>query len=804
MYFPEQRHLQDDVHKESLQNPEEFWMHQAEQLYWHKKPERAIKMGKRKLKNGKSHTSWEWFPGGEISTCYNAVDRHVLAGRGTWPAIHYDSPVTKTKRTITYANLLEDVEVTAGFLREQGVKKGDVVLVYSEFIRAWWLGAWGRVNVRYLVSRPKRTWLSPVAQSANKGRVGESVLDERRGWLGTGTKATRYWRAPHPDHPPLFAELRVPHSHSTALSPTTLASISNADNPVPQIPAAVTAILATNRLGATHCVVFGGFSGSALGQRIDAVKPDVILTASCGIDGTKAPIPYAPLVHEGIREATHKPQRVIVYQREQVPWVIDEARGERSWQNLWLSAKARGVRAEAVPVASTDPCYISHTSGTTGAPKGVVRDSGGHAVGLHLSVAMVFGVPGPGGCIFAASDIGWVLGHAFIMMAPLLAGAATVLYEGKPIGTPDASAFWRIINEYDVTMLYCAPTALRAIKRDDPDARYMSKFGEKGGLRSLKGLFLAGERSEPSLIVEYQEFLNQWAAPGAQVIDNWWSTEVGSPITSRTLMPHAGFDRTTKIDNHPPALLKPGSAGKAMPGYNIQIVDDDGKPVAAGEMGNIVLGLPLPPTAFRTLWQDDERFYKGYLERFGGELMDTGDAGYIDKDGYVHVMARNDDVLNVSAHRLSSAAIEQALASHPLVAEGCVVAIPDALKGELPFAFVTLAVPDHPTSAIPDEQLQKELQGLVRSGVGAIASLGGVIQGSGMIPKTRSGKTLRRVLRELLANAAEGDFDAAVTVPSTVEDITAVEVARQKIREYFQVKGAAHKAVHTRAPRARL
>ncbi|BEI94563.1 uncharacterized protein CcaverHIS019_0701350 [Cutaneotrichosporon cavernicola] len=703
MYFPEQRHLQDDVHKESLQNPEEFWMHQADQLYWHKRPERAIKMGKRNLKSGKSHTTWEWFPGGEISTCYNAVDRHVVAGRGNWPAIHYDSPVTRTKRTITYANLLEDVEVTAGFLREQGVKKGDVVLVY-----------------------------------------------------------------------------------------------------MPQIPAAITAILAANRLGATHCVVFGGFSGPALGQRIDAVKPDVILTASCGIDGNKPAIPYGPLVHDGIKEATHKPKRVIIYQRTQAPWVIDEARGERSWQDLWYSAKARGVRAEAVPVASTDPVYISHTSGTTGAPKGVVRDSGGHAVGLHLSIAMVFGVPGPGGCVFSASDIGWVLGHAFIMMSPLLAGAATVLYEGKPVGTPDASAFWRIIEEYQVTMLYCAPTALRAIKRDDPDARFISKYGDRGGLRSLKGLFLAGERSEPSIIVEYQEFLNQYASPGAQVIDNWWSTEVGSPITSRTLMPHAGFDRTTKIDNHPPALLKPGSAGKAMPGYNIKVVDDDGKPVNAGEMGNIVLGLPLPPTAFRSLWQDDERFYKGYLERFGGELMDTGDAGYIDKDGYVHVMARNDDVLNVSAHRLSSAAIEQALASHPLVAEGCVVAIPDALKGELPFAFVTLAVPDHPTSAIPDEALQKELQGLVRSGVGAIASLGGVIQGSGMIPKTRSGKTLRRVLRELLANAAEGEFDAAVTVPSTVEDAAAVEVAREKIREYFKVKGGAHKAVHTRTPRARL
>lgn len=558
-------------------------------------------------------------------------------------------------------------------------------------------------------------------------------------------------------------------------------------------------MMASNRVGAAHCIVFGGFSGVALAQRIDAVKPSIILTASCGIDGTKPPIPYRPLVLEALKEAQHKTPRVIVYQREQVPWPINQETGERSWQELWYDAKVRGVKQEAIPVDSSDPCYIAHTSGTTGAPKGVVRDSAGHAVGLHLSSAMVFGVPGPGGVIFAASDIGWVLGHAWIIHAPLLVGAATVLYEGKPVGTPDSSAFWRIISEYKVTMMYCAPTALRAIKRDDPQNRFLREYGDKGGLRSLKGLFLAGERSEPSLITMYQEILNRYAAPGAQCIDNWWSTETGSPITSRTLMPHAGFDRKTKIDNHPPALLKPGSAGKVMPGFNLKVVDDDGKEVAPGDMGNIVLGLPLAPTAMRTLWEDEERFYKGYLKRFGGELLDTGDAGYIDKDGYVHVMARNDDVLNVSAHRLSSAAIEQAIASHPLVAEGCVVSIPDALKGELPFAFVTLSVPDHPRSAIPDKKLEQEIQNLVRGQVGAIASLGGIIQGTQMIPKTRSGKTLRRVLRELLANAVEGDFDAAVSVPSTVEDANAVEVSREKIREYFKARGDAHKAVHERA-----
>ncbi|UNI20732.1 Propionate--CoA ligase [Purpureocillium takamizusanense] len=692
-------HMQDDILRLSLDEPEKFWAHQAGHLSWHVKPTATLHHTKRTLAgSGVTHDSWEWFPGGEISTCYNCLDRHVVAGNGDEVAIFYDSPVTGAKERYTYARLLDEVEALAGALREQGVRRGDVVMLY-----------------------------------------------------------------------------------------------------MPMIPAAVVGILAVNRLGAIHSVVFGGFAPNALAQRIDACQPVALLTASCGIDGTKPPIAYRPLVEEAVSLAKHKPPRTIIWQRDQLRWnPTNRAQGQATWQKVVRSARARGVRAGCVPVKSSDPVYIIHTSGTTGAPKGVLREAGGHAVGLHLSISYLFNIHGPGDVAFTASDIGWVVGHSYIVYAPLLAGAATVLYEGKPVGTPDASAFWRVVEEYKVNTMFTAPTALRAIKRDDPENKFLSKIGERGGLRSLKALFLAGERSEPTLISMYQELLTKYAAPSAHVIDNWWSTEAGSPITGRALVPHAGRDRKTTARDHLPPALKPGSAGKAMPGFDIRIVDDDGAEVAKGTMGNIVLGMPLAPTGFRTLWADEERFYKSYLKRFQGKWLDTGDSGWIDEDGYVHVMSRNDDVLNVSAHRLSSGGIEQAIASHPLVAESCVVGIPDALKGQLPFAFITLSTPDHPTSAVPDARVASEIQDLVRRQVGAIASLGGVVQGKGMIPKTRSGKTLRRVLRELVDNAVHADFDKPVAVPSTVEDAGVVEVARAKVREYFEKHGARHAAVEQR------
>ncbi|TVY52453.1 Uncharacterized protein LCER1_G004621 [Lachnellula cervina] len=693
-------HPQDEVQHHSLTDPESFWAEQASHLHWHKKPTSTLSRHKKPLKSGVNHDHWEWFPGGEISTCYNCVDRHVHAGNGDQTAIIWDSPVTKTKRKYTYNQLLSEVETVAGVLREQGVKKGDVVLIY-----------------------------------------------------------------------------------------------------MPMIPAALIGVLAISRLGSIHAVVFGGFAAASLAQRIDASKPVAILTASCGIDGVKPPMPYKPFITEAINLSSHKPKRTIIWQREQLSWDnIDELHGERAWQSMVKDAQSRGVKADCVPIKSSDGVYIIYTSGTTGLPKGVVREAGGHAVGLHLSISYLFGIHGPGDVMFCASDIGWVVGHSYILYAPLLTGAATVLFEGKPVGTPNAGTFWRIIEEYKVNTLSTAPTALRAIRRDDPENKMFKEIGERGGLKHLQALFLAGERSEPSIVTMYQELLKKYGSPGASVIDNWWSSESGSPISGIALVPHAGKDRKTKNRGVQPLTIKPGSAGKAMPGFDVRVVDDTGVEVAKGNMGNIVLGIPLAPTGFRTLWEDEERFYKGYLRRFEGRWIDTGDAGMIDEDGYIHVMARSDDIINVAAHRFSTGSIEQAISTHPTIAECCVVGIPDALKGHLPFAFVTLSTADHPPSAIPSDQLFREVQKLVRTQIGAIASLGGMIQGKGMIPKTRSGKTLRRVLRELVDNAVHGEFDKEVQVPATVEDASVVEVAREKITQYFKEKGGElHKAPEARA-----
>lgn len=547
------------------------------------------------------------------------------------------------------------------------------------------------------------------------------------------------------------------------------------------IPAALIGTLAINRLGAIHAVVFGGFAANSLAQRIDASKPVAVLTASCGIDGAKPPMSYKPFIQEAIKLSTHKPEKTIIWQRDQLRWDnLDKPNGERNWNRLVNSAMKRGVKADCVPVKSSDGVYIIYTSGTTGLPKGVLREAGGHAVGLHLSISYLFGIHGDGDVMFCASDIGWVVGHSYILYAPLLTGAATVLFEGKPIGTPNAGTFWRIIEEYKVNTLFTAPTALRAIRRDDPENKMFKEVGQRGGLKSLNALFLAGERSEPSIITMYQDLLASYAAPNAKVIDNWWSSESGSPISGIALVPHAGKDRKTQIRDAETLIIKPGSAGKAMPGFDVRVVDDSGKEVENGKMGNIVMGMPLAPTGFRTLWQDEERFYKGYLKRFEGKWIDTGDAGMIDNDGYIHVMSRSDDIINVAAHRFSTGipaaskhtnnpltkigSIEQAISSHPLVAECCVVGIPDALKGHLPFAFVTLSTADHPTSAVPSDQFFGEVQQYVRKQIGAIASLGGMIQGKGMIPKTRSGKTLRRVLRELVENAVHEEFDKEVQV----------------------------------------
>jgi len=399
---------------------------------------------------------------------------------------------------------------------------------------------------------------------------------------------------------------------------------------MPMIPAALIGILAVVRLGAIHAVVFGGFSAASLAQRIEACNPKVIITASCGIEGAKGPLSYQPMVRGAIEQSSHKPSKVLIWQREQKRW--DDVRkedGERNWQRLVKSARNRGLKADNVPVKSDDGLYIIYTSGTTGLPKGVLREAGGHAVGLNLSIRYVFGIRGPGDVLFTASDIGWVVGHSYILYAPLLAGATSVLFEGKPVGTPNADTFWRILEEYKVNSMFTAPTALRAIRKEDPENKLFASRGERGGLKNLRALFLAGERSEPSIVTMYQGLLSKYCASNAAVIDNWWSSESGSPMTALALLPGTG----TRFDDHTwhkPLPIKPGSAGKPCPGFDVRIVDDDGKEVARGSMGNIVLGIPLAPTGLTTLWNDEERFYKGYLKRFNGQWIDTGDAGLID------------------------------------------------------------------------------------------------------------------------------------------------------------------------------
>ncbi|OAX80289.1 hypothetical protein ACJ72_05384 [Emergomyces africanus] len=690
-------HPQDKTQSLSLRSPEEFWSHHAAQLHWHKPPSASLRRNTKQLpSSGISHEHWSWFPDGEISTTYNCVDRHVLSGHGDNVAIIYESPVTGVQERYTYAQLLDEVEVLAGVLREEGVRKGDVVLMY-----------------------------------------------------------------------------------------------------MPMVPATLFAALAIARLGAIHAAVFGGFAATSLAQRIEASKPRAIMTASCGIEGNKGVINYKPLVEGAIARSSFKPLKVIVWQRDQLRWKpMLKLDGQRNWQRIVKSGRGRNIRATAVPVKSNDGLYIIYTSGTTGLPKGVIRETGGHAVGLNLSIKYLFDIKGPGDVMFCASDMGWVVGHSYILYAPLLAGATTVLYEGKPVGTPDAGSFWRIMEKHKVNAFFTAPTALRAIRKEDPDGRYFEEVGKRGGLKHLRGLFLAGERSEPSIVRAYQNLLDKHAAPGAMVIDNWWSSESGSPITGLALRGAIGLDHGSR-EVHKPFPVKAGSAGKPMPGFDVRIVNDEGDEVQNGTMGNIVLAMPLAPTAFTTLFNDHERFYKGYLRRFGGRWVDTGDTGMVDEDGYVHVMARSDDVINVAAHRFSSGAIEQAILSHPDIAEASVVGMPDPLKGHLPFAFVQLRKnsSSSPSSipAMPPPALFTAVNNLVREQIGAIASLGGMIQSGGegksMIPKTRSGKTLRRVLRELVENAVEkGDFERAVNVPATVEDMEVVEVARGKVKEYFMEK----------------
>jgi propionyl-CoA synthetase len=507
---------------------------------------------------------------------------------------------------------------------------------------------------------------------------------------------------------------------------------------LPMVPEAVIAMLACVRIGAVHSVVFGGFASPELAARIDDARPKVVVSASCGIEGKKV-LPYKPLLDAAIELSDHKPVARVILQRPQL--VADLGPADVDWAH----ASAAATPAECVPVASTDPLYILYTSGTTGRPKGVVRDCGGYAVALAWSMANVYAV-GAGETMFTGSDVGWVVGHSYIAYAPLLVGATTVLYEGKPVGTPDAGQFWRVVAEHRVKTMFTAPTAFRAIRKEDPDGALLRNYD----LSSLEYLFLAGERLDPETY--------HWASHrlGVPVIDHWWQTETGWPIAANPV----------GIELLP---IKPGSPTLPLPGWDVQVVDPSGQPASAGTDGAIVIRLPMPPGSLQTLWQDDERFVASYLEAFMGYYL-TGDGGHLDEDGYLFVMGRTDDVINVAGHRLSTGGMEEVLAAHPDVAECAVIGVADAMKGQVPRGFVVLkAGVDRPDSEVSDELIQ-----LVRDHIGAVASLRDVAVVPGL-PKTRSGKILRRTMRGIADGADE-------PVPSTIESADVLDALRPVLR----------------------
>lgn len=615
----------DSVYQASQSNPRAFWGEASKLVDWYKAPSIILDDSKPPF--------LRWFPDGEVNACYNALDRHVAGGRAGQQALIYDSPVTDTKMTFTYRELLERVSKFAGALRQEGIEKGDRVIIY-----------------------------------------------------------------------------------------------------MPMVPEAAIAMLACARIGAVHSVVFGGFAANELAVRIDDVKAKMVIAASCGIEPGRLVL-YKPLLDEAIELATHKPQTCIVLQREQAPGDMQAGR-DKDWREL----EAAGEAVDCVSMRSTDPLYVLYTSGTTGEPKGVVRDIGGSIVSLNWSMQNVYGVA-PGDVFWAASDVGWVVGHSYIVYGPLFNGSTTVLFEGKPVGTPDPGTYWRIIAEYGVKVFFTAPTAFRAIKKEDPKGEYLAKYD----LSKFETLFLAGERCDPDTL--------SWAMEKLQipVIDHWWQTELGWPACANC----RGIELLPVV---------PGSPTKPVPGFDICVLDEQGREVAAGENGALAIKLPLPPGSFTTLWGNDDRFVSSYFKTFPG-YYETGDAGFIDENGYVFVMARTDDVINVAGHRLSTGAMEEVLAAHPDVAECAVVGVADAMKGQVPLGFVVLN--DGVTRAAEDICI--EVVKLVREKIGPVAAfrLCAVVK---RLPKTRSGKILRATMRKI-ADAEAWKVPATIDDPAILEEI---------------------------------
>ena len=611
-----------EVYARWLRDPQGFWGEAAADIDWIEPAKFVF--------DAKAGVYGRWFPGAYCNTCYNALDRHVLRGRGSQPALIYNSPVTNTKRTFTYAELLAEVKTLAAVLKDFGVGKGDRVILY-----------------------------------------------------------------------------------------------------MPMTPEALFAMLACARIGAIHSVVFGGFAAKELATRLEDCKPKLILSASCGIEVTRV-VPYKPLLDAAIDLSSAKPEACLILQRPQLEAPMISGR-DHDWATLIDAARKANKSADCVPVAATDPLYILYTSGTTGRPKGVVRDNGGHMVALKWSMTNVYGVE-PGEPWWSASDVGWVVGHSYIVYAPLFHGCTSVLYEGKPVGTPDAGAFWRVISEHKCVAMFTAPTAFRAIKKEDPKGVFFEKYD----LSKFRTLFLAGERADPDTIVWAENLLKK------PVIDHWWQTETGWAIAGNPV----GLGQLP---------IKHGSPTVPMPGYDLRVVDDGNKEVPRGKMGSLVVKLPLPPSCLPTLWQADDRMHESYLAEFPGYYK-TADAGFIDEDGYVFVMGRTDDIINVAGHRLSTGGMEEVLSAHKDVAECAVLGIKDALKGEVPCGFIVLKAGVNRPAA----EIEQECVALVREKVGPVAAFKLAIVVA-RLPKTRSGKILRGTIKKI----ADGE---PWTMPATIDD----------------------------------
>jgi len=616
----------DEIHARSLADPEGFWGEVAEAIHWDKKWDKVL--------DDSGAPFYRWFRGGQLNTCYNALDRHVAAGRGDQVALIYDSPVTDTIRSYSYSELTDAVAGFAGAMAAQGVGKGDRVIVY-----------------------------------------------------------------------------------------------------MPMIPEAAIAMLACARLGAVHSVVFGGFAANELATRIDDCQPKVIVSASCGIEPGRV-VAYKPLLDKAIELAKQKPDHCIILQRP-----MEDASLVPGRDLDWNDAVAAASPHDCVSVAATDPLYILYTSGTTGQPKGIVRDNGGHAVALAWTMKNLYDTD-PGEVFWAASDVGWVVGHSYIVYAPLLHGCTSVLYEGKPVGTPDPGAFWRVISQHNVATMFTAPTAFRAIRQQDPTGEHIGRY-DLSGFRSL---FLAGERCDPDTL--------HWAEEKLQVpvIDHWWQTETGWAIAANCL----GIERLPVVA---------GSPTRGVPGWDLRVLDAEGAEVAPGTIGAICAKLPMPPGCSPTLWQAEDRFRQAYLTTFPG-YYESGDAGYIDDKGYVFVMARTDDIINVAGHRLSTGAMEEVLASHPEVAECAVIGVADKLKGQLPVGFLVLnAGVDKPEPEVVEEVVK-----LVRGQIGPVAAfkIATVVK---RLPKTRSGKILRATMRAI-ADGEEYKVPATIDDPAILDEIT--------------------------------